>query len=454
MQSVKRVIGAVLLGCLLAGTAFAQGNAGYPMYQPTPAQQAAYNYNGYLFSAPQTEVSPSPSDISATPGCSSCGSGSSCDSCAQYDPCGGCGRCNTCCLGEAWTLFDTTCSGITAGGWVSVGGYANDHGNASNGILGFNNVGDGFTMPQLWGFLEKAVDTGGCGWDLGGRVDYVFGTDGPDTQAFGGSNDGWDNDWDSSRDYGSAIPQLYLEVGYDDWTVKVGHFFTLIGYEVVPAPDNFFFSHAYTMYYGEPFTHTGALATYSANDNVSYFGGWTAGWDTGFENPDNASTFLGGASYTACDNSTVTYALTAGDFGDGNGDIYMHSIVLTTSLTDRLAWIIQSDLGSQSIPGQTRNNLWGGVNQYLQYEFNDCLAAGMRFEWFYDRDGTRVVQGNAGSYYNLTAGINYRPHANLMFRPEIRYDWFSGVFQQNSLPFDSGRDNEQFSAGFDVIFTF
>jgi hypothetical protein len=424
----------------------------YPTYQPVPGQQAAYNYNGYLFSAPEAEVSPSPSDLQAAPGCGSCGGGSSCDSCAQYDPCGGCGRCSRCCLGEPWKLFGTTCSGITVGGWVSVGGYANAHGTPSNGILGFNNVGDGFTMPQLWGFMEKAVDTGGCGWDLGGRVDYVFGADGPDTQSFGGV--GWDNDWDTSRDYGSAIPQLYVEVGYNDWTVKAGHFFTIIGAEVVQAPDNFFFSHAYSHIYGEPFTHTGALAAYHGRENWTFYGGWTAGWDTGFENPDGASTFLGGASYKACDNSTVTYALSAGDLGLGGGDIYLHSIVLETSLTQRLLWTIQSDLGVESGLANASDNYWGGVNQYLVYTLNECWALGMRFEWFYDRNGARVPAGRTGNYYNLTAGVNYRPHANVIFRPELRYDWFSGAFNPGSLPFDNGQDNEQFSGGFDFIFTF
>ncbi len=50
--------------------------------------------------------------------------------------------------------------------------------------------------------------------------------------------------------------------------LKVGHFYTIIGYEVVTAPDNFFYTHAYTMQYGEPFTHTGVLATYNANDQL------------------------------------------------------------------------------------------------------------------------------------------------------------------------------------------
>ena len=95
--------------------------------------------------------------------------------------------------------------------------------------------------------------------------------------------------------YGSAIPQLYLEAGYGDLSCKVGHFYTIIGYEVVTAPDNFFYSHAYTMYNSEPFTHTGALVlpTRLVTD-MTIYGGYVFGWDSGFE--DNGDAFLGGVS--------------------------------------------------------------------------------------------------------------------------------------------------------------
>ena len=85
-----------------------------------------------------------------------------------------------------------------------------------------------------------------------------------DTSLRGG---GWDADpaWDRNGGYGWAIPQLYAEVGYGDFSVKMGHFYTLVGYEVVTAPDNFFYSHALTMFNSEPFTHTGVLATFGVS---------------------------------------------------------------------------------------------------------------------------------------------------------------------------------------------
>jgi hypothetical protein len=75
-------------------------------------------------------------------------------------------------------------------------------------------------------------------------------------------------------------------------SIKVGHFYTTIGYEVVTAPDNFFYSHAYTMQYVESFTHTGVLASYSVSDSVSKTGGITRGWDNFSESGKNES-FLG-----------------------------------------------------------------------------------------------------------------------------------------------------------------
>ncbi len=105
---------------------------------------------------------------------------------------------------------------------------------------------------------------------------------------------------DSSRFYGLDIAQMYAEFGNKKASIKVGHFYTIIGYEVVTAPDNFFYTHAYTMQYGEPFTHTGALATYNANDQLSLFGGVTNGWDN-FEDVNGKQSILLGATFTATD---------------------------------------------------------------------------------------------------------------------------------------------------------
>jgi hypothetical protein len=164
----------------------------------------------------------------------------------------------------------------------------------------------------------------------------------------------------------------------------------------------------------EPFTHTGAIATYAMRDNLTVYGGWTSGWDTGFDQFANGSSWLGGVSFALCDNATLTYMSTYGDFGeqsDGASDSYSHSIVIDVALSDRLNYILQSDMLQLN---DAANQEDVGINQYLIYTVNDCWGVGGRVEWW-KRDGV--------SYNAATFGVNYRPHANLVLRPEVKQEW-------------------------------
>ena len=323
------------------------------------------------------------------------------DACATDEACSECAD-DWCNLGEPLELFGESCGKDKLGGWVQFGTHTQ-----SNGL--FNNHDSMLGLHQFWLYLEREADgSNGLGW--GYRADVVYGLDGPDTQSFGNNAGNWDlaNNFQHGI-YGWAIPQAYLDFAYEDWSVKVGHFYTLIGYEVVTAPDNFFYSHAYTMYNSEPFTHTGMLATYSGIENVEVYSGWTAGWDTGFDRFDNGSNFLGGASVTVTDDITFTYITTMGDFG-ARGEGYSHSVVLDTQVTEKLNYVVQSDLVETNNGADHQY----GINQYLIYWANDCLGFGGRAEWW--KNGT-------ASQYEMTLGVNVKPHANVVIRPEVRHDW-------------------------------
>ncbi len=149
-------------------------------------------------------------------------------------------------LGDQWTLFGEHC-GWSAGGWTNIGYHSN------NTQFNFNNYANRTQLQQQWLWAQKVAD-GSEGLGLGGRIDYLYGTDAPDTQAFGIPNNHWDNSWDNGGAYGHALPQVYFEAAYGDTSVKVGHFFTIIGQEVVQATGNFFYSRQFTFYNAEPFT--------------------------------------------------------------------------------------------------------------------------------------------------------------------------------------------------------
>lgn len=64
--------------------------------------------------------------------------------------------------------------------------------------------------------------------------------------------------------------------------------------------------------HGEPFTHTGFLASRKLNDKVTVHAGWTDGWDDGWTNPNGASTFLGGMDFSLTDKSLFKWACNTG----------------------------------------------------------------------------------------------------------------------------------------------
>ena len=85
----------------------------------------------------------------------------------------------------------------------------------------------------------------------------------------------------------------------------------------------------------------------------------------------------------------------------------------------------------------------------------------MRFEWFRDEDGTRVVLNRpsnpnkepfVGNFCSLSAGLNCVPTSNFTVRPDIRADWLDG--DQPRQPFNDGTNNSELLLGFDVILWF
>lgn len=362
-------------------------------------------------------------------------------------------------MGDPYSLMDCIdpcgCCPITVGGWTQLG-YHNEQTPLSTSfgdLLAFNDVPGSIRLQQQYFYMEKVAEAPCCGMDWGFRFDMMYGTDAQKTQAFGNDDATWDNSLGFDHGiYGWALPQAYAQVAAGDWSVIAGHFYTLVGYEVVTAPDNFFYSHALTMFNSEPFTHTGVLATYSGLDAVEVYAGWTLGWDTGFDqytqNGTSGSNFLGGFSTSLTDDVAFTYITTIGDFGArsdgatyGNAGViddsaYSHSLVFDAALSDSLNYVFQSDLVA------VRNGVGHdqvGINQYLLYSLNDCWGAGVRAEWW---------KSDSQSFYEVTAGVNYRPHANLVFRPEIRHDW-----TPSDAGYGDGRDSET-TFGVDMILTY
>ena len=428
--SIQVIVATATVACLSCGAAQAQSERStFDLEQPASVQQTAFEYSDYY--ASDADVA---SDVHAKSVDAAYTNSGNCDSCNDCD--NGCDSgCSSCCdLGDAWELFPETCSGIKAGGWTQMG-----YTNYNTGM--FNNHPYHVDLHQQWFYFGREAD-GSQGLDFGFRMDAVYGVDGPDTQAFGNPPNSYDFGWNNGGFYGYAIPQLYADVAYGDWNLRLGHFYTIVGYEVVGAPNNFFYSHSFTFFNSEPFTHTGALASYNAGNDVVLYGGWSTGWDTGFDS-FGGDTYLGGMSVALSDDVTLIYANTIGNRGFGTDQSgYSHSLVATVALTDKLNYIFQTDYTDFNGTNSVLNTI--GINQYLLYTINDCVAIGGRFEWWQ----TKINANNDADLYELTLGLNIRPHSNLIFRPELRWDR-----DDDGVLINPGHNNE-IGFGSDVILTY
>ena len=179
-----------------------------------------------------------------------------------------------------WSLFKRDGEGLEISGWTQVG-YHDGSDGLFNSAANAKSVG----VEQLWFAFDKASDSDAEGFGLGYHFDLTYGRHAENTNAFGNPNAGAAGDWDTEND-DWAMPQLYLTGHLGDWDITLGKFYTIVGYEVVQANGNFFYSHAKTMNNSEPFTHTGVLASKTTETGLDLTVGWTAGWDTGFDRMD------------------------------------------------------------------------------------------------------------------------------------------------------------------------
>ena len=342
---------------------------------------------------------------------------------------------------------------------------ANNPSDGYNGVVAFNDRDGEYQMNQLWLTMERKTHNEGCGIDIGGRIDFIYGTDARFMQATDGFEDNWKQ---TSRFYPAAVPQAYIDVAVNDWTFRMGKWFTFLEYEEDEATHNFFYSHSYTKEYGEPYLHTGILAIHELHDRLELKVGLHRGWNQ-FDDTDGLDdlSFIGGFKWLNCAEDTeIRWGITAGEQGPNNTTV-MYDLVVIKQLSECVKYVFQHDWASSR--GGSNSNFepgeWYGIVNYLEYEINPCWSAGARFEWFRDDDGERVSghgDGNdshghfEGNFYEVTLGLNWTPSDNIRVRPEVRWDWFDGILRDGSStthgPYDGkGDQDKQFMFAIDVI---
>ena len=80
-----------------------------------------------------------------------------------------------------------------------------------------------YELNQLWFGVERKVDTKGCGFDVGGRIDMMYGSD----WRYGDSSDWKRTSTGKTNSMASFSRSSTANSAYNDLTVLMGHYAAL-----------------------------------------------------------------------------------------------------------------------------------------------------------------------------------------------------------------------------------
>jgi hypothetical protein len=405
-------------------------------------------------------------------------------------------------------IFGSPIGDIQISGHTELGLSINPDSPTNNANFGqpFTNGANAFRMNQTMFTVEHDTDSAATAMDFGFKFQTFYGTDVRLTHFYNEFDRATNSPYQWDINYAElnmhAPPGMLLSGGAD---IQIGEYATPLGYEVIDATGNPFYSHSYIFTYGLPYKHTGILGTFHVNDTVDIWGGWDTGVNDSFvgaKGNANASllhgiigfglnNLLGGnltlvalAHFGAENPVGLKYANGTNVRVDGEGVQY-YDANGTYKINDNLNITTEVNLIKNDAYGATG----GGVAQYVSYTLNDQWTLGARVEAFADQtksngfggfvtncpggqdavDAERNIPlsnantpngcygGNVNTaatapgknitYGELTIGAAYSPPLTmpstlgLVIRPEARFDSIVGG-SAHVAPYDVGSNGQ------------
>ena len=369
-----------------------------------------------------------------------------------------------------------------------------------------SNYGNHVDLNQLELEISRSInftDPGfrNRGWDIGGTAEFLYGYD-PDFIQTNGWNfyHAWVNNINTYPLYQFQVEQLFGQIAIPvgdkgALQVEAGKFDTLLGYEVIDATGNLFYSHSFIFNYSAPFTNTGALVEYDPDATTNM---WTFtlgpvwGWNQTAQFLNSAVNFMGQVAYTP--NSEWKFVVNdivgppyggTDTEGVSHSDTAHYSNVLDFLTYYTPAWNTNLSFGNETVWGYgydgDANNLgggyantwpspatpfgtpggsvnWFGTAFYESYVINSYLTWNNRQEYYYDGFNFSTGLAPVGSSSELSLGefttglkITPMPNSNLgqhlYLRPELRADLADHGVLTNGKHY-------QTTAAMDVIYQF
>jgi hypothetical protein len=311
-------------------------------------------------------------------------------------------------------------------------------------------------LDQLDLSIERTVDITKPNFDVGGKIEGIFGTDAALIHTPG---------LDVYKRFDSPENQLDLDQAYLDLAVplgsglgiRIGKFNTLLGYEGINPTGNPLFSHSYLFTYAIPLTQTGVLFSYNINSAISVKAGITRGWNESVTDNNGSPDFLGQFAWQITKADDVILNVSEGPQATKDVSDYwtVLDLTYTRTMSDNLNIAINGDYGDapHGVAGGGKSAQWYGAAGYAMLTLDPHVTVNFRGEAYDDADGQTLGFGPL-RVYEATLGVAITPFPNnaigknFVIRPEGRFD-----YADHDL-FNGGLRHTSSQAAVDAIFTF
>jgi len=340
-----------------------------------------------------------------------------------------------------------------------------------NSARSFDVENQDLSLSQIMLSVERDVSPveGDVQFNVGGRLDFLYGSDARFIHANGlqfYSGQQPSSVPDAGLNVQGPDEQFDLYQAYVDVLFPVGNGLRLrLGkfayFKTIDPNASLFYSRSLSFASNVlPYTQTGGYVTYFVNDSLSFDLGMSRGYDQSLEDKNDSLDGFGRVRWAIDEKTVLIFRAVSGPdtINDNSHYSTAMSIAVSHALADNLTVFGEGLFVYQAVaPSATDADPDGilihGLAGYAQLELDSHVSLAGRIEYFRDEDGV-VLAAQSATYVSTTLGVTVTPLPDnkwtqgFQIRPEIRWDWASKDV------FDSGTDENQFTAAIDAIYNF
>jgi hypothetical protein len=355
--------------------------------------------------------------------------------------------------------------------------------NGTNTLCQFNCNNNEFSLDAAKLEIGKPASDPGT---VGFQFDLLFGQNAQILGSLAPAGVGVDGN--STPNGISSDQELFVQQGFVSYnlngtTFKLGKFETLLGYELLDSDANANVTQGLLFTFAIPLFHTGALASGTLGEGLTWDAGIVNGFNNSRDQGDNKA-FLGKLGYTTGPffASLATYIGTLGEqrltsrgttVGDNRRRTQIYDLIFQYQPTDSAKFWVNADIGRTEARDVSNDPMFFGVSVGYKQQLTEKVYLALRGEYMNDDEGSRfgplgLASGaiqNPDSLdeidaYSATVTLGYQIAPGLLARLEYRRDFVDcnktdcSFFADSSGPIGDGGEETNDIGILELVYSF